>query len=118
MTAEPEPRGISYLVFALSDRLDLRYSAADLDNFITWGQRLLDFCDPADADDNFIRELLAAALIDRADANPQTRGTDLDVAIGHLEVALAAVLAEDPSRAVPAHKPGPRMLAASRRGCL
>ena len=99
MTAEPEPRGISYLVFALSDRLDLRYSAADLDNFITWGQRLLDFCDPADADDNFIRELLAAALIDRADANPQTRGTDLDVAIGHLEVALAAVLAEDPSRA-------------------
>ena len=99
MTAEPEPRAISYLVFALSDRLDLRYNAADLDNFITWGQRLLDFCDPADADDNFIRELLAAALIDRADANPQTRGTDLDVAIGHLEVALAAVLAEDPSRA-------------------
>jgi tetratricopeptide (TPR) repeat protein len=99
VAAEPEPGTVGYLVSALSDRLDLRDDPADLDNFITWGQRLSNFCDPADADDNFLRELVSAALMDRADANPQTRDTDLDAAIGHLETALAALPAGDSGQA-------------------
>ena len=99
VTAEPEPETVGYLVAALSDRLDLRDDAADLDNFIMWGQRLLDFGDPADADDNFLRELVSAALIDRADADPRARSADLDAATGHLETALAALPAGDPGQA-------------------
>jgi hypothetical protein len=98
-TAEPDRRVVVYLVFALSDRLDLRADSGDRDRLIIWCQRLLDLGQAAEADNSFYRDLLISALIDRAEISPQTRDTDMGAAIKHLETALAAVPPGDPSRA-------------------
>jgi tetratricopeptide (TPR) repeat protein len=98
VSTEPDPRAIAYLAFAYSDRFDLCHDSQDLDHLITSCQRYLDLESPA-AEDFLIRQLLSSALLDRADANPDTRRTDLDAAIGHLEAELAATPPEDPDRA-------------------
>ncbi len=98
VTVEPEPRSVSYLVFALADRLAIRSDTDDLDQFILWCQRLLDIEPPADADGEFFRIMLSTALMDRANTSPHTHGADLDAAIGHLETALAHTSATDPDR--------------------
>ena len=98
VTAEPEPRAVSCLVLALADRLDVRPDANDLDQFIFWCQRLLDFEPAAGADSDFFRIMLSTALMDRANVSPGTHGADLDAAIGHLETALARAPATDPDR--------------------
>jgi hypothetical protein len=97
-TGEPDPRSLWYLVLALSDRIDLLSAPADLDALITTGRLLLDHPDAAGADTTDLHDYLGCALLDRADATVQGSRADLDAAITHLEVVLAATAPEDASR--------------------
>lgn len=99
VTTDPEPVTVTYLVFALWDRLGHRPDESDRDQLITWCEWLLRFGEAPDADDNTILLMLSAALTDRADASPRTRLADLTAVISHLEAALALTPAADPDRA-------------------
>jgi tetratricopeptide (TPR) repeat protein len=99
VSAEPQPRTVAYLAFGYSDRLDLRGDPGDRDRLIGWCQRLLSLGPPA-AEGTLIRQLLSSALMDRAEANPQTRRADLDAAIEHMESELVETPPADPSRAL------------------
>jgi tetratricopeptide (TPR) repeat protein len=98
VSTEPDPSTIAYLAFAYSDRFEAGHDPRDRDHLITWCQRLLSLGSPA-GHDPLIHQMLSSALVDRADANPDTRRTDLDAAIGHMEAELAATPLEDPDRA-------------------
>jgi tetratricopeptide (TPR) repeat protein len=97
VSTEPDPRAMAYLAFAYSDRIDLRGDPGDRDQLITWCQQLLSLGPPAD-EDPLIRQLLSSALMDRAEANPQTRRADLDAAIAHMGSELAQTPPADPGR--------------------
>jgi tetratricopeptide (TPR) repeat protein len=96
------------LVCALRDRLGLAHDLADRDAFITWGERLLGFPDAVDDGRSDLHEELGLELLGRAedaedaedtgDAARAARTADLDAAIRHLDVALAATAAGEPGR--------------------
>src|SRR5215470_2065153 len=93
------------LVCALRDRLGLAHDPADRDAFITWGERLLGFPDALDDGWSGLHDELGQELLGRAedaedagDAARAARAADLDAAIRHLDVALAASAAGEPGR--------------------
>jgi tetratricopeptide (TPR) repeat protein len=78
------------LVLALSDRLDARDDAADADALIYWGERFTALPGVDVGDAAGVHELVAGALVDRAEARPETRQADLDASIRYYQAALAA----------------------------
>jgi CHAT domain len=97
--AEPGTQTLMYLVFALSDRVDVTSEAGDLDALITWGERLIGHPDTAADLAADSHGLLGGALLDRAAVGSPTRTADLRAAIEHWEAALAAMAPGDPDRA-------------------
>ena len=67
LNISPDPLAVSYLILALADRLDRSHQPEDRDHLITWGRFLLDREQHPTADDNFVREMIGSALIERAE---------------------------------------------------
>jgi hypothetical protein len=94
----PDPLAMAYLVLALADRLGESDQPADRDRLIVWCRRLLDREGSPSADENFAREILSSALLDRARAGGGTRAADLSEAVDRLEAAMALAPADDEER--------------------
>ena len=84
----PDPLAATYLVQALADRLGQSDRPEDRDLIITWGGYLLADAQQPTADDNWVRELVGAALVERAESGAPTRDADLAAGIDQLETAL------------------------------
>ena len=88
LTLLPDPLTASYLLMALADRPGQEDPASDQQQVITWGLYLLEDAQNPGADDNWVREMVGAALVDRAESGGPARDADLAAGIGQLEAAL------------------------------
>lgn len=95
----PDRLAASCLILAFADRLDRSHQPEDRDHLITWGRFLLDRQQHPTDDDNFVREMIGSALIERAETGAPTRSADLDQAINELETALNLTPSGDADRA-------------------
>jgi tetratricopeptide (TPR) repeat protein len=94
----PDPRALHYLILAFAARLDRSHQPDDRDQLISWGRFLLDGEQHPTADQNFVREMISSALVERAEAAAPTRDADLDEAINQLETALNLTPSGDAER--------------------
>jgi CHAT domain len=105
--SQPDEEMVSALLSAIGDRLEKTPSSGDRDTFITWASWQItqppaepEQPDHPGNDDNLLalREQAALLLHDRADSGEGDRRADLDSAIEHFEVLIAATSAEAPDR--------------------
>jgi hypothetical protein len=94
----PDPLTASSLILALADRPGTSDRPADLHLIITWGHFLLDDAQDPGVDFTWVRELVGAALVDRAAGGAPTRDTDLAAGIDQYETVLALMLPGDADR--------------------
>jgi len=94
----PDPLTASSLILALADRPGTSDRPGDLHLIITWGHYLLEDAQDPGADFNWVRELVGAALVDRAAGGAPTRDTDLAAGIDQYETVLALMPPGDADR--------------------
>jgi hypothetical protein len=98
---QPEREDVAALLAVAWERYCQSDAAGDRDNFIQWGQLLLQMPDPEGAPpEAVLLDALALAMLDRAEVSgdEQAALTDVEAAIACLETGLAVLPSDDPDR--------------------